>query len=131
TKRFSFTAAADTSLTAGTEATIGAFDMSAARQHAGNTGIAAERLFRFIPGTETFAGGAGTGTITDAATVGIAGGPTGGTNAKIINSHGLFISTINYTSVTNGYGLTVNPPTGATNNYAANLGGVKFDDNTN
>ena len=131
TKRFSFTAAADTGLTAGTEATIGVFDMSATRQHAGNTGIAAERLFRFIPGTESFAGGAGTGTITDAATVGIAGGPTGGTNARITNSHALYISTIAYNSVTNGYGLTVNAPTGATNNYAAKLGGIKFDSANN
>lgn len=66
----------------------------------------------------------GASTITDAATVGIAGAPIQSTNATITNTHGLLIQAGAVSTATNSYGLTVNAQTGATNNYsAAFLGG--------
>src|SRR3989344_4505013 len=58
-------------------------------------------------------------TITDAATVGIAGAPIQSTNATLTNTHGLLIQAGAVSTATNSYGLTVNAQTGATNNYAA------------
>ena len=64
-------------------------------------------------------------TFTDSATLAVTGAPVGGTNATLTNSHALLISAGAVTNTTNGYGLTVNAPTGATNNYAAQfLGGT-------
>ena len=61
----------------------------------------------------------GASTITDAATVGIAGAPIKSTNATITNTHALLIQAGAVSTATNSYGLTVNTQTGATNNYAA------------
>ncbi len=62
----------------------------------------------------------GSSTITNAATVGIAGAPIAGTNATLTNTHGLLIQAGAVAGgTTNSYGLTVNAQTGATNNYGA------------
>ncbi|MEK9152550.1 MAG: hypothetical protein AAB692_04235, partial [Patescibacteria group bacterium] len=61
----------------------------------------------------------GASTITDAATIGIAGAPIKSTNASITNTHALLIQAGAVSTATNSYGLTVNAQTGATNNYAA------------
>jgi len=64
----------------------------------------------------------GASTVTDAATVGIAGAPNSSTNATLTNSHALLIQSADTTgagAATNSYGLTVNAQSGATTNYAA------------
>jgi uncharacterized protein with GYD domain len=61
----------------------------------------------------------GASTITNAATLGIAGAPIKSTNATITNTHGLLIEAGAVSTATNSYGLTVNAQTGAANNYAA------------
>ena len=76
----------------------------------------------------TFAFNIVTSTITNAATLYIAGAPKsdGASSTVITNAHSLLIAAgaLTGTVTTNGYGLTVNAPTGATNNYAAEfLGG--------
>ncbi|OGI95665.1 hypothetical protein A2917_01120 [Candidatus Nomurabacteria bacterium RIFCSPLOWO2_01_FULL_42_17] len=63
----------------------------------------------------------GSSTITDAATLAIAGAPIKSTNATITNTHGLLIQAGGVSTATNSYGLTVNAQTGATNNYSAVL----------
>jgi len=67
----------------------------------------------------------GASTLTDAATFAIAGAPRKSTNATITNTHALLIqSGVSVSTATNSYGLTVNAPTGASNNYSAQfLGG--------
>lgn len=63
-------------------------------------------------------------TITLAATLAVAGPPVASTNATITDAHALHIAAGAAGTTTNAYGLTVNAPTGATNNYAAQfLGG--------
>lgn len=61
----------------------------------------------------------GTSTITDAATLGIAGAPIKSTNATITNTHAVLIQAGAVSTAANSYGLSVNAQTGATNNYAA------------
>jgi hypothetical protein len=61
----------------------------------------------------------GVSTITNAATLGIAGAPVKSTNATITNTHGILIQAGAVSTATNSYGLTVNAQTGGTNNYAA------------
>jgi len=69
----------------------------------------------------SFVGGS---TITNAATLGIAGAPVKSTNATITNTHGILIQAGAVSTATNSFGLTVNAQTGATSNYAAQfLGG--------
>jgi len=67
----------------------------------------------------------GASTITDAATLGIAGAPVKSTNATITNTHGILVQAGAVSTATNSFGLTVNAQTGATNNYAAALLGGK------
>ncbi len=62
-------------------------------------------------------------TTTNAYTMNLLGPVTGGTNETLTNSTGLNIATATLAHVTNGYGLQVNAPTGATNNYAAVFSG--------
>jgi hypothetical protein len=75
-----------------------------------------QREFLVTQPTYSFVGAS---TITDAATVGIAGAPIGSTNATLTNTHGLLINIGVVTNSINSYGITVNAQTGATNNYAA------------
>src|SRR5258706_291994 len=82
------------------------------------------------PSTYAFVGAS---TVINGSTLYITGGPKAGINATITNSHGLLIDAgvvSGLGTVTNGFGLTVNAPTGATNNFSAQfLGGlgVKID----
>jgi hypothetical protein len=59
--------------------------------------------------------------LTDASALAISGAPVAGTNATITNSSALRISggSVSGGTVTNAYGLYVDSPSGATNNYAA------------
>jgi trimeric autotransporter adhesin len=47
--------------------------------------------------------------------------PVPGSNVTLTNSTGLTVNATTLTGVTNGYGVQVNAPTGATNNYAASF----------
>lgn len=109
--RFSWNNAADTSLTAGTEAKGVIWDLSSTRQHASNTTVALQREFLVMAPTYSFASSGGV--ITDAATMALTGPPIGGTNATLTNAHGLYIPTVALSNVTNGYGLSVAAPSGA------------------
>jgi len=124
TARFNFQSAADTGVTAGTEAQNVLFNMSSTRQHGSNTPITLQRDFRVQPTTHSF--GSVGGIIADAATVSIDGPPIGGTNATISNSIGLHIGAQALTNVTQGYGAYISAPTGATSNIAAQFNGAVF-----
>jgi hypothetical protein len=65
----------------------------------------------------------GSSTITNAATLGIAGAPIRSTNATLTNTHAILVEAGSVSTATNSYGLTVNAQTGATNNYAAQFMG--------
>ena len=58
-------------------------------------------------------------TTTNAYTNYIVGAPIAGTNETLTNSTALNIASNVLTNTTNGYGLQVNAPSGATNNYSA------------
>ncbi len=65
------------------------------------------------------------GVITDAATLSIDGGPTGGTNTTLTNSHAIYLPTWSAANTTNANTLTIVAPTGgATSNYALNTIGL-------
>lgn len=87
-----------------------------------NTGaLARQRAFNFAQMTVSFVGAS---TLTDGADFWIGGPLIAGTNATITNNSALMVGGITGTTsigagTTNGYGLTVYAPTGATNNYAA------------
>ena len=127
--RFLFKAASDTALQASQESPMLQFDWSNggnARQH--STGaIALQRDTLINPSLHSFVAAS---TITDAATVGIAGQPNAGNNATITNSHGLFISGASLSNTTNGIGLTVLAPSGATNNFAEKISGYTLNAGT-
>lgn len=120
--RFGYTAAADTTLTAGTESPFVYFNGGVTRQHASNTAITLQRDFRITGTTHSFVNAGGT--ITDCTALSIDGAPIGGTNATITNSHAIYIPTIALSNVTNGYGISVAAPSGAgTLNAAINATG--------
>lgn len=120
--RFSVTSSADTGITAGTEATHSYFNLGTTRQHASNTAIALQRDFRVTGSTHAFATTGGV--ITQAAAFSVDGSDSAGTNATITNSAGIYVPSATVTgTVTNGYGLQVSAPAGATNNYAASTTG--------
>lgn len=119
TTRFLFTGAADTTLTASTEAPNVYFNMGQTRQHSTGT-LSTQRDFRISPSTHSFVGAS---TLTNAASLVIDGPSNGGTNATITNSSALYVPTSALTNVTNSYGLNVAATTGATNNYAAIFNG--------
>jgi hypothetical protein len=58
-------------------------------------------------------------TITDAATLGIAGAPIKSTNATITNTHAILVQAGAVSTAASSYGLTVNAQTGGSANYAA------------
>lgn len=119
--RFSFTGAADTSLSAGTEAPSVHFNMAQTRQHASNTAITLQRDLQVSGSTHTFVTAGGV--ITDCAAFAVNGPSNGGTNSTLTNSHAILVPTRALTNVTNGYGMTIVAPTGATNNYCAQFVG--------
>jgi len=114
TTRFLFTGAADTTLTASTEAPSTYFNLGQTRQHATGA-LSLQRDFRITPSTHSFVG---TSTLTTASAFSIDGPVNGGTNATITNSSALYVPTSLVTNVTNSYGVNVAATTGATNNYA-------------
>ncbi|MDO8620419.1 MAG: hypothetical protein Q7R64_03685, partial [bacterium] len=118
TPYFTLTGAADTGLTAATEAPDVQFNLARTKTHANGTAITLQRDVLLNASTHAFTSFAG-GNFTDLATFGITGAPLLGTNATSTNSHTLYLgaSALN-ASTTNSYGLTVNANTGATNNYA-------------
>lgn len=115
--RFIYTGASDTTLTASTEAPSIYFNIGQTRQHATGA-LTLQRDFRVTGSTHSFVGAS---TLTDAAAFAIDGPPLGGTNATITNASGYYEPTEVLTNTTNGYGLNITAPTGATNNYAARL----------
>ncbi len=121
---FVITAAADGSISAGLEAPFIDINQSTSRSHASNTLIPLQRDTRIRNGTHSFITAGGV--ISQAAAVAIDGPDTGGANTTITNSTGLMIGTTSATSLantTNGFGLQIFGPTGATNNYAASTTG--------
>ena len=118
--RFSYTGAADTALTASTEASDIYFNMGQTRQHATDA-IATQGTS--YDGQQLLS--AGEGTITNAAALAIDGPPKAGTNATITNSSAIYIPTLALSggTVTNSYGLNVAATTGGTRNYAAYFSG--------
>jgi hypothetical protein len=117
TVRFLLTPAADTTLTASTEAPF--FKIAtASRQHA--TGTVTLQRDNIIQGATHTAVAASTFTDTAALALTL---PLGGTNATLTNAHGLLIQSASLTGVTNGYGINVSASTNATNNYAAKFVG--------
>ena len=121
TVRFSYTGAADTALTASTEAPDAYFNMGQTRQHATGA-LTTQRDFRITGSNHSFVGAS---TITNAAALAIDGPPKAGTNATITNSSAIYIPTLALSggTVTNSYGLNVAATTNAANNYAAYFSG--------
>lgn len=109
------TVTADTSLTASAE--IPAFNITNSNTRTWAAGsVTTQREVLIGQPTYAFASAS---TITDAASIGVAGSPKGGTNATITNSHGILVSAASLANATNGYGLTVNSPTNATTTNTA------------
>lgn len=124
--RYAVNGAADTSLTASTEAPDVYFNLGQVRQHATGA-LTLQRDYRITPSTHAFAGAS---TLNDAYGVFIDGAPIAGTNASITNSYSLGLGGRALgAGVTNSYGLIVNPNTGATNNFGSWLRGVTVVDN--
>ena len=114
-----YTGAVNTNQTLSTE--IPSLTLTTAGREWATGALATQREVLITQPTYSFVGAS---TITDAATVGIAGAPIKSTNASITNTHGLLIQSGAVSTATNSYGLTVNAQTGATNNYSATfLGG--------
>lgn len=86
--RFGFTGAADTSMTASTEAPSVYFNLGQARQHATGA-IALQRDFRITPSAHSAVGAS---TITDAASLYIDSAPLAGTNVTITNPRALWVA---------------------------------------
>lgn len=126
TVRYAFIGAADTALTASTEAPNVYFNMGQIRQHATGA-LALQRDCRFTPSTHSFVAAS---TLTNAYGTFIDGAPIAGTNATITNSYTLGLgANVVGAGVTNSYGLIVNPNTGATNNFGSWLRGITIIDN--
>lgn len=126
TARYAVTGAADTALTASTEAPGVYFNLGQTRQHATGA-LALQRDCRITPSTHAFVGAS---TLTDAYGAFIDGAPIAGTNATITNSYSLGLGGRALgAGVTNSYGLIVNPNTGATNNFGSWLRGITVIDN--
>lgn len=118
TARFSFTGAADTAITASTEAQSTYFNIGQTRQHLTGT-LALQRDFRITGSTHSFVGAS---TATDIAALAIDGFGQAGTNATITNAHGILIQAQAVAgTVGTASAITVNAPTGATTNYALNV----------
>ena len=83
---------------------------------AGSSAIAAQHAV--IINQPTIIGGVGN-TVTDSATLMIAGAPAHSASGTFTNMYGLKINSASAGSPTNSYGLAVAAQTGATNNYSA------------
>lgn len=109
-----YTGVVNTNQTLSTE--IPAVTITTAGREWATGAIATQREVLITQPTYTFVGAS---TITDAATVGIAGAPIKSANATLTRTHGLLIQAGAVGAADASYGLTVNTPTGATANYAA------------
>ncbi len=109
-----YTGAVNTNQTLSTE--IPSLTLTTAGRQWATGALTTQREVLITQPTYSFVGAS---TITDAATVGIAGAPIKSTNASITNTHGLLVQAGAVSTATNSYGITVNAQTGATNNYAA------------
>lgn len=126
--RFGFTGAADTTLTAATEAPSTYFNMGQIRSHSSGA-IATQRDFRITPSTHQYTAGtaAANATIGSSSALSIDGPPTQGVNVNYTNAQGLFIGPgTRYTpaSTTNAFGLVIVGPAGAATSGAALLVGT-------
>ena len=109
-----YTGAVNTNQTLSTE--IPSLTITTAGRQWATGALTTQREILITQPTYSFVGAS---TITDAATVGIAGAPIKSSNATITNTHALLIQAGAVSTAVNSYGLTVNTQTGATNNYAA------------
>jgi hypothetical protein len=119
---FSFTGAADTALTASTEANDINFALGQVRQHATGA-LALNRDFLVTGSTHSFVGAS---TVTDLSVLGFLL-PGCGTNATCTNVSGLYHASTALTAtgtISNSYPLNLAADTGATNNYVAQLAGT-------
>lgn len=120
TVRFGYTGAADTTLTASTEAPSTYFNLGQIRQHATGT-ISVQRDFRITPSTHSFVGAS---SLTSMYGFTVDGAPIAGANATVTNSSTIYSPGSNVgAGVTNSYGLNINANTGATKNYSAIFNG--------
>lgn len=121
TQRYLFGNGADTALTASTEAPWVVFNQANTRTHATGA-IGVQRDIRIVPATHNFATGTvANNTIASVTPFEIDGPDTAGSLANFANDYAAFIGqgTALNSSTTNAYGLAVQAPSGATNNYAA------------
>lgn len=117
---FTFTAGASTGQTASTEVSGFVYSLTTNRQWA--TGALATQ--REVLWNQVTYRTVGASTFTDITGTAFGGAPIASTNLTATNSHGVMIQSGSaLTNTTNGYGLTVNAPTGATNNFTAQFVG--------
>lgn len=116
TVRFSYTNAADASLTTGTEAPNVYFNLGTSRNHATGA-LPLQRDFRITGSPHSFTGAS---TLTTAAAFSVDGPDLAGTNATISTSTGIYVPGVVLSggTVTNSVGLDVQASSGGTNNYA-------------
>lgn len=120
TVRFGYTGAADTTLTASTEAPSTYFNLGQIRQHATGT-MSLQRDFRITPSTHSFVGAS---TLSNLYAFTVDGAPIAGTNATVTNASAIYSpGNAVGSGVTNSYGLNIHANTGATNNYSAIFNG--------
>jgi hypothetical protein len=120
TVRYNFTGAADTTLTASTEAPSTYFNLGQIRQHATGT-MSLQRDFRITPSTHSFVGASA---LSNMHGFTVDGAPIAGTNATVTNASAIYSpGNAVGSGVTNSYGLNINANTGATNNYSAIFNG--------
>jgi len=120
TVRFGYTGAADTTLTASTEAPSTYFNLGQIRQHATGT-MSLQRDFRITPSTHSFVGASA---LTSMHGFTVDGAPIAGANATVTNASAIYSpGNAVGSGVTNSYGLNINANTGATNNYSAIFNG--------
>ena len=120
TVRFGYTGAADTTLTASTEAPSTYFNLGQTRQHATGT-MSLQRDFRITPSTHSFVGASA---LTNLYAFTVDGAPIAGTNATVTNAASIYSpGNAVGSGVTNSYGLSIHANTGATNNYSAIFNG--------
>lgn len=132
--RFVVTAAADTSLTAGTEAPWVYFNGSATRQHGSNTAITTQRDFRILGSSHSYASSGGV--ITNLGVLSLSWG-NAGTNTTVTHNAALYIPTQALTgTITTAYAIRVAAPSGGSTNYAisatdaSQFGTIDFGNNT-
>ena len=115
-----FTGALHTAL-ANAEATDVNFNLGRTVQFTGTATLPTQRAFRIQ--NPTYSSDTATKTINNAITLSIGGPPIQGTNVTLGSTYGLKIDTAAVSTATNAYGLYVEVPTGATNNWSAWLTG--------